>query len=277
MEVGILIHMSKDVYEDIAKMGRLGFTNGQLAMWDMSLYEDDKVAEIQRACKDYNFTVTAVWCGWTGPVVWTYPQMHSTLGLVPAAWRAQRVNEILKGAEFARKLGVKHIITHLGFLPDNPYDSEHIGVVDAVRYICKQIEPYGQRFLFETGEELPISILHLMKDVGMDNMGINFDPANLMINGRANPHDALDLLAPYVYGCHGKDGVYSDGTTFKGKEVLLGEGRANFPVIIEKLRKAGYQGNITIEREIPYGEQRDREIVMEKAYLEEIIRQQEMA
>jgi len=263
--------MTQDVYEDIAKMGRLGFTNGQLAMWDMSLYEEDKVKEIQRACKDYNFTVTAVWCGWTGPVVWSYPQMYSTLGLVPAAWRAQRVNEILKGAEFARKLGVKHIITHLGFLPDDPNHPDHIGVMDAVHYICKQIEPYGQRFLFETGEELPATILQMMKEIGVDKVGINFDPANLMINGRANPHDALDLLAPYVYGCHGKDGVYSDGTAYKGKEVMIGEGRANFPVIIEKLLKAGYQGNITIEREIPYGEQRDREIVKEKAYLEELI------
>ncbi len=272
MEVGILIHMSQDVYEDIAKMARLGFTNGQLAMWDMSLYEEDKVCEIQRACREHNFTVTAVWCGWTGPVVWTYPQMYSTLGLVPAAWRAQRVNEILNGAEFARKLGVKHIVTHLGFLPDDPNHPDYVGVVDAVRYICKELEPYGQRFLFETGEELPITILQLMKEIGADKVGINFDPANLMINGRANPHDALDLLAPYVYGCHGKDGVYSDGTNYKGKEVLIGEGLANFPVIIEKLRKAGYQGNITIEREVPYGEQRDREIVREKAYLEEIIK-----
>ncbi len=274
MEVGILIHMTTDVYEDIAKMGRLGFTNGQLAIWDMSIYEEDKVKEIQRACADYHFTITAVWCGWTGPVVWTYPQMYSTLGLVPRAWRAQRVDEILRGAEFARKLGVEHIVTHLGFLPDDPYHPDHIGVVDAVRYICKQIEPYGQRFLFETGEELPISLVQLMREVGADNMGVNFDPANLMINGRYNPQDALDMLGPYIYGCHGKDGVFPEGMNPKGKEVLIGEGKANFPLIIEKLIKLGYNGTITIEREIPYGEQRDREIVKEKAYLEEIIRKQ---
>jgi len=264
--------MSKDVYGDIANMGHLGFTNGQLAIWDMSLYEDDKIADIRRACKDYNFTVTAVWCGWTGPIIWTYPQMYTTLGLVPGAWRAQRVNEILKGAAFARKLGVKHIITHLGFLPDDPSHPDRIGVVNAVRYICKQIEGYGQRFLFETGEELPITIVQFMKEVGTDNMGINFDPANLLINGRANPQDALDLLLPYIQGFHGKDGIYPTITSPKGKEVLIGEGIVDFPAILKKLLKAGYDGAITIEREVPYGAQRDCELVKEKAYLEEIIR-----
>lgn len=271
MEVGILIHMSSDVYEDIAKMARLGFTNGQLAIWDMSLYCKEKCTEIKRAMDDFGFTVTAVWCGWSGPVEWSFPNMYSTLGLVPAAWRAQRVCEILQGAKFAHALGVKHIITHLGYLPDNPKDPNRIGVVDAVRYICQQIAPYGQRFLFETGEELPTTIIQLMQEVGLDNMGINYDPANLLINARANPSDALDLLLPFVHGVHGKDGIYPTGLSPKGKEVMVGQGMANFPVLIKKLMDGGYSGNITIEREIPYGPQRDAEIVEEKRYLEAVI------
>lgn len=271
MEVGILIHMSSDVYEDIAKMARLGFTNGQLAIWDMSLYCEEKCAEIKRAMADFGFTVTAVWCGWSGPVEWSFPNMYSTLGLVPAAWRAQRVHEILQGAKFAHALGVKYIITHLGYLPDNPKNPDRIGVVDAVRYICQQIAPYGQRFLFETGEELPTTIIQLMQEVGLDNMGINYDPANLLINARANPSDALDLLLPFVHGVHGKDGIYPTGLSPKGKEVMVGQGKANFPVLIKKLLDGGYSGNITIEREIPYGPQRDAEIVEEKRYLEDVI------
>ena len=114
MKVGILIHFNHNAYECIAEAARQGFDNGQISMWDMSLYTDEIAEEIKRACADFHFTVTAVWCGWSGPIDWSYPNMYQTLGLVPAATRQMRIEELLKGAEFARKLGVQDIITHIG-------------------------------------------------------------------------------------------------------------------------------------------------------------------
>jgi len=77
---------------------------------------------------------------------------------------------------------------------------------------------------------------------------------------------------PYVMGVHGKDGVYPQGIEPKGMELALGQGKANFPELIKKLKADGYDGDITIEREIQESEQRQRDILMGKTYLESIIR-----
>ena len=271
MRVGILINMKDNPYGRIMHAAKMGFRSGQISMWKMEMYNDDIVAEIKKACEEFDFTITAVWCGWSGPIEWGYPNMYTTLGLVPAAWRSQRVGELLKGAAFARALGVKDIVTHLGYMPDNPMHEDRIAVVQAVRYICKEIAPYGQRFLFETGEELPLTLVQMMHETGAENLGVNFDPANLLINARANPVDALDLLGPYVCGMHGKDGVYPQGIQPKGKEVKIGQGRADFPSLIKKLVELGYDGDITIEREVRETPEREKEIADEKVFLEEII------
>ena len=273
IKVGILITEAtvENVYDKFKWAKDLGFDNCQLSVWDMSLHTDEFANAVKDAMAKLDFKVTAVWCGWSGPVDWSYPNMYLTLGLVPAAYRCQRVKDILGGAELARKLGVKDVITHMGYLPDNPFDKDRLGAMIALRYICKTIAPYGQRFLFETGEELPNSLVQLIKEIGCDNIGINYDPANMMINGRANSYDALCMFAPYVCGFHGKDAVYPKDGNPKGKEVMVGKGGANYPKLIEKLTEIGYDGYITIEREIPDSPERDAEIAATKVFLEDLI------
>ncbi len=271
MRAGILVPVRDDPYTCLARAAELGFMSGQLSIWNMALYQTQTAAQIRDACRELDFTITAVWCGWSGPVDWSYPGMYDTLGLVPAWLRARRVDELLQGASLAHEIGVDCVVTHLGYIPDNPLDSNRIGIVHAIRTIAREIGLHRQRFLFETGEELPLTLVQLIHDVGMDNLGVNFDPANLLINGRANPSDALDLLAPYVGGVHAKDAVYPTGVNPKGKEMPLGQGQANFPVLLRKLSKAGYQGDLTIERESTGGDEQTKDILAGKAYLEKII------
>lgn len=89
----------------------------------------------------------------------------------------------------------------------------------------------------------------------MDNLGVNLDPANLLMYGKANPIDALDILGPYVRGVHAKDGEYPTDPGKLGVEKPLGEGRVNFPVLIPKLKSFGFSGALTIEREISGAQQ----------------------
>ena len=156
-------------------------------------------------------------------------------------------------------------------MPDNPFDPDHQGVMYAIRYICQKIAPYGQRFLFETGEMIPNTLTQLIKEIDVENIGINFDCANMIINARGNSVDALTILAPWVRGVHAKDAVYPVGMDPKGKEVKLGEGVANFPALVKILKDSGYEGDITIEREIPDKVQRDKDVREAKAYLETLI------
>ncbi|MBN1936616.1 MAG: sugar phosphate isomerase/epimerase, partial [Anaerolineae bacterium] len=89
-----------------------------------------------------------------------------------------------------------------------------------------------------------------IEDLGGENLGINLDPANLLMYGRANPVDALDVFGRYVVGVHAKDGEYPTNGRELGVEKPLGEGRVNFPLLVSKLKSLDYAGALTIEREI---------------------------
>ena len=108
----------------------------------------------------------------------------------------------------------------------------------------------GLGFWFETGQETPITLLRTIHDIGTDNLGINLDPANLLMYGKANPVDALDVFGQYVRGVHAKDGEYPTNGRQLGVEKPLGEGRVNFPALLTKLKALGFSGALTIEREI---------------------------
>lgn len=107
-----------------------------------------------------------------------------------------------------------------------------------------------QRFLFETGQETPVTLRRLIEDVGTGNCGINFDPANLILYGKANPVDAIDTFGEFIYNTHLKDGLYPTDGRELGKEVILGEGKVNYPALVKGLKDCGYKGPYIIEREV---------------------------
>lgn len=100
--------------------------------------------------------------------------------------------------------------------------------------------------------------------------GSESGPANLLMYGKANPVDALEVFGEYVRGVHGKDGKYPTDGHFLGEEVPIGQGKVNYPVFIERLKEVGYDGDITIEREIS-GEEQKKDILAGKEYLEQLI------
>src|SRR5439155_17279858 len=83
----------------------------------------------------------------------------------------------------------------------------------------------GQTFRCETGQETPITLVRAIKDIGLDNVGVNFDVANLILYGKANPLDAVELLGPYIMGMHAKDGLYPTDPKQLGREVPIGQGK----------------------------------------------------
>jgi sugar phosphate isomerase/epimerase len=142
-------------------------------------------------------------------------------------------------------------------------------------YVAEYFKKRGQYFLFETGQETPITLLRLIETIGIDSLGINLDPSNLITGGKGNPIDALTVFGKYVRGVHAKDGTYpsfgfKDGAYSNGKQTPLGEGHVDYPRFIEKLREVGYDGALTIEREIS-GEQQRLDIIAGKAFLETLI------
>jgi sugar phosphate isomerase/epimerase len=250
LRLGVIIGLGENCDEEMNKIQELGLNTCQVACWDTALYCDEIACKLKASSQKYGIEVTSIWAGYPGPAVWNFVQGPSTIGLVPPEYQAMRVSALKKAADFAVVSGVPSITTHAGFIPENPLDPLYSGAVEALTEVIEYCAKLGLYFCFETGQETPITLLRVIKAIGKGNIGVNFDPANLLMYGKANPIDALDILGPYVKGVHAKDGEYPTDPNNLGCEKPLGEGRVNFPLLISKLKDFGFTGAITIEREI---------------------------
>lgn len=270
MKLGTMVHLGENVVEKIHDVKKYGLESFQLCCWNFDFMTDEYVEKILKATKETGLEISAVWCGWSGNAEWNFVGGYHTLGIVPVYLRDKRLEELKKGSDFTKKLGVTDMVTHMGFLPENPTTDEFRSVVMAIRDLAEYCKANGQYLLFETGQETPITLKRTILEVGTGNLGINLDPANLLLYGKANPCDAVDVFGDYVRGVHGKDGEYPTDPRYLGEEKRIGDGRANFPVLIKKLVEHGYNGSITIEREID-GDKQIEDILYAKKFLEDII------
>lgn len=270
MKLGVIIGLNKNTKEKFRWLKENGIPTCQLSVWDDRLKTDEFADFVNEAKAEYGIEISALWCGWEGPSIWNFYDGPLTLGLVPAAYRFKRLENLMKGSDFAKKIGVTDMITHVGFLPENPSSSEYADLLSALRFIAGYCKDNGQNFLFETGQETPVTLLRTIEDIGTGNLGINLDPANLILYGKANPVDALRVFGKYVRGVHAKDGIYPTDGRDLGKEMPLGEGLVNFPAFIKMLKEVGFDGALTIEREIS-GEQQIKDVLAAKKYLESLI------
>ena len=207
---------------------------------------------------DLNITLTCVFCGFEGESYADIPTVKETVGLVPTATRAARTQETKEISDFAKLLKVDCIGLHIGFVPHDTADPEYAGVLEVTREICNHAKANGQRVHLETGQEPADVLLQFIEDTGCDNLFINFDPANMILYGSGEPLPALRQVGKYVRSIHCKDATWSDkpGETW-GAEVPLGEGAVGMSDYLKTLADLGYNGPLTIEREIP--EEPDRQ------------------
>jgi L-ribulose-5-phosphate 3-epimerase len=249
MEIGV-INPLRNGGRCFDQVTQFGLTVCQLASFEPELATREVAATVVAEARAAGVRICALWAGWPGPRVWNFREGPVTLGLVPEQYRATRIAALQQWADFATWIGAPALITHCGFIPENLTDPTYPAVVAAIREVAAYCAARGLGFWFETGQETPVTLLRTIEDVGLDNLGINLDPANLLMYGMANPVDAVDVFGRYVRGIHAKDGDYPTNGRKLGPEKPLGEGRVDFPRLIPKLRSLGFQGAVTIEREI---------------------------
>jgi L-ribulose-5-phosphate 3-epimerase len=250
MKLGVMAPLEKGPETTIKEVHDFGLPSCQVVCWDREFLTDAIADRLVAAAETYEVEITTIWTGAPGPHIWDFVHGPVCIGLVPPEYRAERIEMLKAGADFAARAGVPSITTHVGFIPENLTDPLYPGLLEALREVVGYCDERGLSFWFETGQETPIVMLRVFEDLGFDNLGVNLDPANLLMYGKANPIDALDIFGQYVRGVHAKDGEYPTNGRELGVEKPLGEGRVNFPVLIEKLRTLDYIGALTIEREI---------------------------
>lgn len=255
LKLGLIVDLVDTPERRLGRVAELGFPTCQVSIARPERVDEGIAAELRRVADRLNVEITTIWTHARPGQVWNFVKGPTTIGLVPPEGRAEAVTRLKRGSDIARWAHVPSVTTHLGFIPENPGDSNYPGVVAAVREVAEYCRKNRQEFWFETGQETPTTLSRLIEDVGTDNLGVNLDPANLLMYGKANPLDALDLIGRYVRGVHAKDGEYPASGHELGVERPLGEGRVNFPLLLPKLKALGYHGAITIEREVSGAEQ----------------------
>jgi L-ribulose-5-phosphate 3-epimerase len=267
LRLGLILGIGKDPDTDLTKLQVLGIPTCQVYVNDI---ETLPASRLRQALDKHNIEATSLVTGGPGKEVWDFYEGPLTIGLVPPATRMARIAHIKKASDFAKQCDIPAVQTHCGFIPENPNEALYKEAILALRDVVGYCKRNNQNFRYETGQETPLTLVRAMQDVGLDNQGVNFDLANLILYGKANPVDAIELLAAYVQGIHAKDGRWPTNPKQLGEEVAIGQGEVDFPRIIARLKELDYRGAVTIEREIS-GPQQMADVRAAKAYLDKII------
>ena len=262
MNIGVIngLHPAKEDHM-FDRVAALGLTTCQVNIWNSDYYSEALAKKVLDQSAATGVKPCALWAGYSGPVRWNFTEGPITLGVVPEESRERRVNDLKKGADFAKMIGVPAIITHCGFIPENMTDPLYPGVLAAINDVASYCKELGLGFWFETGQETPVVILRVIEELGLGNFGINLDPANLLMYGKGNPIDSLEVFGKYVRNIHVKDGMTPTDGKRLGREVQVGKGMVNFPRFVKRLHEIGFDGEFIIEREIAEGEEQKRDIL----------------
>lgn len=267
LRLGLIIGIGNDPAQALAKVHELGIPSAQIYVEE---FFPSLAGKLRAALDSFQIEATSVVVGGPGREVWDFYGGPQTIGLVPRATRDVRAAHIRKASDFAKECGIAAVQTHCGFLPEDPNEAAYKETVAVLRVLANYCRANGQNFRYETGQETPITLVRTIQDVAADNQGVNFDLANLILYGKTNPVDAIEILAPYIQGIHAKDGLWPTNPKELGQEVPIGKGKVDFPRIIARLKELQYGGAVTIEREIS-GAQQMEDVRAAKIFLEKLI------
>lgn len=239
----------------------------QLGVPTIQLHAPAKGTRTEENARDFlhqldglGIELTAVFGGFEGESYADIPTTTRTVGLVPEETRAARTAEMKEIADFAHQLECSVVALHLGFIPHaNPGDAKYDAILAVTREICDHCESLGQSLHLETGQETADGLLQFLADVDRPNLFVNFDPANMILYGTGEPIETLQKIGKFVRSIHCKDATWSDKPAETwGAEVPVGEGEVGMENYLRTLAEIGYEGPLTIEREIPQEPERQK-------------------
>jgi sugar phosphate isomerase/epimerase len=265
MTVGVITSI-KNPEEDLHRVSDFGFEYFQAGV---SEYTPDMAKRITEACEKFRVSPLTLICMGPGPYKWNLTEGPSTVGLIPREFREARIQHLKEGIDFCNGSGFSGVLAHFGFIPENPKDVLYLEFIPIMKEIAEYALKRGKDICFETGQETPVTLLRAIEDIGAPNLFVNLDVGNLLLYGKANPLDGLQMLSRYVKSLHAKDAEYPTNPRELGKEYPIPEGKVDFPGIISKLKKIDFKGCIVIENELSTNSK--EYLVRTKKYLEDLI------
>lgn len=209
--------------------------------------------------------------GMFGTVGEDYTSLESirrTGGLVPDDTWDENWENVQTTAALAHELGLTLVTFHAGFLPHEESDPEFEKLQHRIRLVADVFAAKGIDLAFETGQESADTLKVFLEKLGRVNVGVNFDPANMILYDKGDPIAALRTLASWVKQCHLKDANRTKKPGEWGEEVPVGTGQVDWKKFLAVLREIQFAGPCCIEREA--GPQRVADIVTARKLVESV-------
>lgn len=274
-KIGIIVDSFRlSVYEGIKKAAQSGAqgiqiyaTGGEMAPNALS---PKKRKDLLDYIKSHGLIVSAL-CGDPGSGGFSHADQNSS--------RLELSKSII---DLALDLDTRVVTTHVGVIPSDKNHERYKIIHEACEELGEYADRTGVSFAIETGPEPSGVLREFLDSLSCSSVKVNFDPANLVMVIGERPEDAVANLAPYIIHTHAKDGRMLSKCNPEDLyithikrwedsfiETPLGEGDVNFPVYLNALANIGFDGFLTIEREV--GEHPEIDIMKAVEFLKTMI------
>ncbi len=249
----------------IAKLKETGINRVQLAL-DPLRESPDAWGNASAQLQQSGITIVSGMFGCVGEDYSTLETIRLTGGVGPDGTWEQNWKNIQATAALAQQLGLKLVTFHAGFLPHDQSDPVFRKMVKRLNEVAQIFERARITLGFETGQETAPQLVQVLQKLNSKNIGVNFDPANMILYDKGNPIEAVRTLGPWICQVHTKDATRTEVPGTWGAEVPAGTGEVDWAAFFAALRELKFQGNLVIEREA--GDQRVADIRKAKEMVE---------
>jgi sugar phosphate isomerase/epimerase len=241
-----------------ARLQATGISRVQLAL-DPLREEPAVWDETEAVLKQAGITIVSGMFGCVGEDYSSLDTIRVTGGIAPDETWPQNLANIHATVEIAKKLGLKLVTFHAGFVPHDTADPGFSKMVGRLKAVAEIFAAADMLLGLETGQETADGLATLLETLDQPNVIVNFDPGNMLLYGKGDPIEALCVLAPWIRQVHVKDANQAAVPGTWGEEVAAGTGRVDWHAFFSTLARIGFTGDIVIEREA--GSQRIADII----------------
>jgi len=229
---------------------------------------DWQIADVRRAFDAAGVVILSGMMGTKGEDYSTLETIRETGGIRPTEHWPANLAAARACAQVAQDLGLDLVSFHAGFLPHDHADPERAVLIDRVQQVADVFAERDVRLAFETGQETAETLLGVLDEIDRKNVGVNFDPANMILYGMGEPALALRTLGGHVLQVHVKDATPCAVPGTWGDEVPVGTGAVDWSAFFAVLDEQGLACDLMIEREA--GDERVQDMRTARELLEEL-------
>lgn len=256
--IGVIINSFRtDIPTAVKKAAEVGgqgiqvyATYGEMAPENMNA---EKISEFKKLVADNGLVISAL-CGDLGGGGFSFADRNP-----------EKIEKSKRIIDLAKELGTDVVTTHIGVVPNDKNHDRYKVMQEACFELSRYADSIGAHFAIETGPETSAVLKEFLDSLGSTGVGVNLDPANLVMVTGDSPVDAVYNLRKYIVHTHAKDGkqiFFKDPEIIYGLkkdviitedsflEVPLGEGQVPWVEYLNALEDIGYKGFLTIEREV---------------------------